>query len=345
MTEDYGYINARIRAMKAELLDKSHYDELIQSKTLGRMFEILKQTPYGEDITKAKTRETRDLDILLASFRLNMERNFRKILKFTDGEPRELISILLSRYDIYNVKTILRGKIQGVEEGEIKSSLLPAGILDEARLNLLLKEESASSVLELLASWGIHFPFVIGRDLVRATREGNIQEIEYLLEEAYYSWALSSLHGGNGNREILRQIITSLIDIRNVMASLILLKDGIKPLGRLKFIEGGTLKPVILKKLENSESLEEGIEVIEATPYGKILRGRKTKDIKNIERYLEKHQIETILKLRTGDPLGISIPVYYIWAKEVEVVNLRTIAIGVAFEIPKPEIRESIIIP
>jgi V/A-type H+-transporting ATPase subunit C len=345
MIDDYGYINARIRAMKSELLPPDFYEELLSATELSTLFDLLKGTSYAEDITKAKTKESRELDVLVTAFRMNMERHFRKILNFSSGDPFNLFQIVLARYDIYNVKTILRGKIQGVEEGEIRASLLPAGILDEVRLTELLKQETASNVLDILATWGIVFPFVIGRTLVKAVREKNIQLMETYLEEEYFKWAFEQLSKGNGNKEILREVLISLVDMRNIMASLILLKDGIKPLGRIQFIPGGKLSNTVMKSLENAESLEEGIEIVKKTEYGKPLREREIRDLPTIERILEKAGIEKALSLKREDPLGIGIGIYYIWAKETEITNLRTITFGIAFGVPRHEIRESIVIP
>jgi len=344
MVDDYGYINARIRAMKSELLTPDFYEELLSAPLLSSLFELLKGTPYAEDITKAKTKESRDLDILVTAFRLNMERHFRKILNFSSGEPNVLFRTILSKYDIYNVKTILRGKIQNVEESEIRASLLPAGVLDEVRLTELLKQETASSVLDVLATWGIVFPFVIGRTLVKAVRDENILLMETYLEEAYFKWAFEQMAKGNGNKELLREVLTSLVDMRNIMACLILLKDGIKPLGRIKFLEGGKLSRLVINSLENAETLEEAIDIVRNTEYGRPLRGREFKDLLAIERILEKAGIERALSLKKEDPLGIGIGIYYIWAKETEITNLRTIAFGIAFSVSPSEIRESLVI-
>lgn len=345
MIDDYGYINARIRAMKSELLTADFYDELLSADELSTLFELLKGTPYAEDITKARTKESRALDVLVTAFRINMERNFRKILKFSAGEPNALFRTILARYDIYNVKTILRGKIQGVEESEIRASLLPAGVLDEVRLTELLKQDTASGVLDLLATWGIVFPFVIGRTLVKAVREGSIQLMETYLEEAYFNWAFEEIAKGNGNKELLKAILTSLVDMRNIMACLILLRDHIKPLGRIKFLEGGRLSKTLIRALENAEALEEGIEIVRKTEYGKPLRDREIKDLPTLERILEKAGIDRALSFKKEDPLGIGLGIYYIWAKETEVTNLRTIAFGIAFGVSKHEIRDSLVIP
>jgi V/A-type H+-transporting ATPase subunit C len=341
--DDYGYINARIRAMKAQLLKEEDYDDLLGKKSLEDIKAALRKTSYAEDIQRFEGREERTLDVLIGAYRLNLERSLHKLTRISSGEPYILFQTMLAKYDVYNIKTILRGKMRGVEARDIRASLLPAGVLDEARLNQLVDQPDPSKVVDLLATWGIAFPFVIGRELVRMVREGNLQQIEYYLDESYFKWAFSYLNGGGGNKNKVREILEGLVDTRNIMATLLLLKEGIKPLGRIKFLPGGKLSSLMKRRLEEAETLEEGMEIVRNTPYGRSLGERETKDLPIIERIFEKVILEKALSMRHGDTLGIGVGISYIWAKEFEVVNLRTLTFGVAFQLDRPRIREQLI--
>ena len=341
--DDYGYINARIRAMKAQLLKEEAYDDLLSRTTLEEIETALRKSPYAEELQKVESREKRTIDILITAYRLNLERSLHKLTKITSGEPAQLFHTILAKYDVYNVKTILRGKLRGVLTPEIKASLLPAGVLDEARLNQLIEQPDAPAVVDLLATWGIVFPFVIGRELVKMVREGNLQKIEYYLDNSYFSWAFDTLKGKGDNKEAVREVLVGLVDTRNIMSCLLLLKEGIKPLGRISFLPGGSLSSMTLSKLESSENLEMGLKVLKETPYGKTLGERKIKDLPTLERMFEKNLLDHALSMKYRDPLGIGLGISYIWAKEFEVVNLRTITFGIAFGLDKPRIREQLI--
>jgi len=343
LMDDYGYINARIRAMKAQLLKEEDYDDLLNRNSLEAVKSRLRKTTYAEDIQRLEGREERTLDVLVGAYRLNLERSLHKLTKITSGEPYLLFQTLLAKYDVYNVKTILRGKLRGVQRRDIRASLLPAGVLDEARLNQLVDQPDASKVVDLLATWGIAFPFLIGRELVKMVRDGDLSQIEYYIDDAYFRWAFSLLDGVGGNKEKVREILEGLVDTRNTMATLLLLKEGIKPLGRIKFLPGGSLSPLVKKRLEFAEDLKEGVEILKSTPYGKSIGESETKDLPTIERILEKAILWRALSMRHGDPLGIGVGISYIWAKEFEVINLRTLTFGVAFQLDRPRIREQLI--
>jgi len=83
---------------------------------------------------------------------------------------------------------------------------------------------------------------------------------------------------------------------------------------------------------------------MEHTEYRNIIRGREIRDLFSFQRLLEKREVEKAVSLKRGDPLGIGVGLSFIWSKEVEVVNLRTIAYGIHFNIPRREIREDLII-
>ena len=344
MVDDYGYINARIRGMKSRLLDERVYNELLNQPDLESMISVLKNTQYGPVLARMPKTENL-MDAFIQALREDLENTFKKILKISSGNPHKLFQILLMRYDIENLLILIRGKIQNIPEREIRNSLLPAFIFDRARLNELVTAKDAAEIIDTIATWTLDLPLAITRDLVRAVREKNLHLAEYLIEESFYSWALSQLSESDENDRIVASVLRRLIDIRNIIATLIMLKDGLKPLGRIHYLRNGTLPPRILKSLENASTLEEGYSILADTTYGKILReGRKIDSITDFERYLEKLEVESVINLKRGDPLGIGIGASYIFAKESEVTNLRIIAYGVSFGLSKPEIRDKIVI-
>ncbi len=225
----------------------------------------------------------------------------------------------------------------------MRASLLPAGVLDEARLNKLVEQPDAPQVVDLLATWGLVFPFLIGRELVKMVRAGNLQKVEYYLDSSYFNWAFGILKGGGENKDAVREVLEGLVDTRNIMSCLLLLNEGIKPLGRISFLPGGTLSKMVISRLESAQTYEQGIEILKETRYGKVLKERDIRDLPTLERLLEKNILDRALAMKYRDPLGIGLGISYIWAKEFEVVNLRTITFGIAFELDRPRIREQLI--
>jgi V/A-type H+-transporting ATPase subunit C len=108
---DYGYINARMRGMKSRLLSHQVLNDLILKPDLDSLTADLENSPYRDDIIEAKGRATGILCIESA-LRQNFIRTFRKIQDFArqEKEAEQYIGIFLHRWDVQNIKTILRGK-------------------------------------------------------------------------------------------------------------------------------------------------------------------------------------------------------------------------------------------
>jgi len=108
---DYGYINARMRGMKSRLLSHRALDDLIMKPDLESLIADLENSPYREDIIEAKGKAA-GIDCIENALRQNFIRTFRKIQGFSkqEVEAGQYIGIFLHRWDVQNIKTILRGK-------------------------------------------------------------------------------------------------------------------------------------------------------------------------------------------------------------------------------------------
>lgn len=339
MSDDYGYLNARIRARMARLLKQEDYDRLLSAEDAPALFRTLKETPYGPSLPAGEP----DIGRILLGIRRHLEKTVSDVLGFSDGQPGELFRIILGRWDVQNLLTILRGKARGLPPEKIADDLVPLGSLDNTRLSELLKEEAPSDVLDRLASWNISLPIRITRDLTRFVRNNDLASAEFYLYEGYFRWAQERL-GKRENQAVVREFLDSLADTRNIIGVLIYLKNGVKPLGRVKFLPGGKLKPHQLRKLERCETYRDAVAFLRTTQYRWAFPGADT-PLAEAERRLEGGALRFALSKKThGDPLGIGIGLSFLKAQETEAINLRTIALGIAYGAERREIREALII-
>ncbi len=339
MSDDYGYLNARIRARMASLLKPDDYDELLAAQDIPALSSALRETPYGPSLPPGDP----EIGGILLGIRRHLEKTVSEILGFSDGEPGELFRIILGRWDVQNLLTILRGKTRALPSEEIARDLVPLGSLDNTRLSELLKEPTPSDVLDRLASWNISLPIRITRELTRFVREGDLPSAEFYLYDGYIRWAQERL-GKRENEAMVKEFLDSLADTRNIVGALIYLKNGVKPLGRVKFLPGGKLKPYHLRKLERCDTYEEGVAFLRTTRYKWAFPSADI-PLAETERRLEAGALRFALSKRVhGDPLGVGIGLSFLKAQETEAVNLRTIALGVAYGADRREIKEALIL-
>ena len=136
---DYGYVNARVRGMRSHLLTRDFFMRMVEAQDFEALHSLFEQTIYRREINEAflLDPERPDYDRALS---LNLIASFRKIHDAIGGEGRQLVSVLFSKYDLQNVKTVLRGKRSNALPGEITKLLVPVGSL---RMEVLEKMADA----------------------------------------------------------------------------------------------------------------------------------------------------------------------------------------------------------
>ncbi|HLA38150.1 MAG TPA: V-type ATPase subunit, partial [Candidatus Brocadiales bacterium] len=185
--DDYGYLAARIRGMKGRLLPGDFFQGLLEQKELMKVADSLLSSPYGEDMSVALAGESGLLAVEKA-LRRNLYRVFRKVLQMCSEEPRRLLRVLLGKWDVYNIKTVLRGKQRGLPAQEVLLALVPAGELDEPKLQELLNQPDVKAVIDTLATWLSPFaPPLVGA-FPEYLEKGHLAVLEKALDRYYFNW-------------------------------------------------------------------------------------------------------------------------------------------------------------
>jgi V/A-type H+-transporting ATPase subunit C len=346
---EYDYVNARIKGMKSRLLAPPLFETLILKPDVESIIAELENTPYKQEIEKA-TVQYSGIKCIEVALRKDFANTFRKILGFMKGgESETYINILLSRWDIQNIKTILRGKNIHMTSAEIVECLVPAGQLDDTTLIELIKQPDVKAVIDLLATWGIEYAKPLTRNFKEYSEKRDLTILEYAIDKFYYENALEKLGEDSYDDRILLDMITTEIDVTNIKNVLKMIRDKIEIEEAETFlIKGGiTLNIEKLLSMLRSGTLEGAIKVLDATPY-KFLSELpadvfKTEKISLFEKELEKYLIKRGISRFLGDPLSIAVAVGYVWAKYNEITNIRIIARCKTADITEKEIREELI--
>ena len=346
---EYEYVNARIKGMKSRLLAPPVFESLILKPDVESIITELGNTPYKEEIEKA-TVQYSGITCIEVALRKDFTNAFRKILGFMKGGESEIyITILLSRWDIQNIKTILRGKNIHMTSSEIIECLVPAGQLDDTTLVELIKQPDVKAVIDLLATWGIEYSRPLTRNFKEFSDKRDLSVLEYAIDKFYYENALDRSGEDSYDDRIIRDMISTEIDVTNIKNVLKMMRDRIEIEEAEKFlIKGGsTLDIEKLLSMMRSGTLEGAIKLLDATPY-KFLSELpaevfKTEKISVFEKELEKYLIKRGVSRFLGDPLSIAVAVGYVWAKFNEITNIRIIARCKTADITEKEIREELI--
>lgn len=223
---DYGYLNARLHGMKSRLLSWAEYEKLLKAQGIGELTEMIGKTLLRPFLEKALVRLEGEA-ALEEAFKGDFVQASRKVLKVSEGEQRKLVRILLGRWDVFNVKTVLRGKHGGVSPQETYNSLIPAGELDTGALKSLADQPGVKEVVDLLATWGFSLAEPLVDNLDAYHHDFNLVRLELALDKAYFAGALRATRGRGSDDRLVREFLGSLIDIANVMAKVRLTMEDI----------------------------------------------------------------------------------------------------------------------
>lgn len=355
----YGYANARIRGMKAALLQPAFFESLLDISDLNELANAFAGTPYERDVEEATLTRPGPRGIE-EGVKNNLVRELRKILtRVVSGPPRELTELILGRWDVQNLRNIVRGKHVGASPEEIADTLMPAGLMDTAQLLELVRTVDLKEMIDLLFTWQNPYHEPLRRHYYQYLKDRNLAHYEFALERFYYEHALWKLRGGlfarllrtDRNALMVRGFFASEVDLVNIVTALRLLNEPIdEETAREFFLPGGEWVTEArfseLIKLADSEQL---VESLRDTPYYRPL-SRGLADclvlglVSPLQRCLERAIIEAAVHLFKADPISIAPVIAYLWAKYNEVVNLRIIVRGKAVSMPRDSIASYLVL-
>jgi len=348
--KDYGYGNARVRGMRSHLLGLSFYEELIQMNDLSKMITKLSETGYGPDLEEQLLhgRTPAQVDEALRS---NMVRTFQKVIAFLDGEPAYLMTTMLGRWDLFNIKTIIRGKHLQMAADEIETNLIPAGQFSQIELSALTKLSDVRAVVDTLVTWGVGYAEPLKDAVVDYVRKGDIAALELALDRYHSMWAAKRLAKRNKNYRLVHRIVAIQVDTTNLMTAMRLQKADIEEIEPERFFLPGGLEidGDLFVELTGMSDIDEMLERLKRTSYGPTL-GEQVINYVEVgsaavfERALEDYLMRKALVSGVGDPLGAGVLIGYLWAKHNEVTNLRIIVKGLTVGMPEDRVRKELIL-
>jgi len=348
--KDYGYANARIRGMRSRMLSRAFLDGLIAEPSVSRLVQELNDTEYGPDLEEALIHgvDATNVDVAL---RKNMVRTFQKIMGFLNSEAEYLVMTLLGRWDIFNMKTILRAKHMHLSMDELRSGLLPAGQLSPVDLEALSAAENVRTVVDIAVTWGLPMAPALREGHAEFMRTGELATLELALDRYYSEWAKARLSRRGPNMRMARTVLATQVDVSNLVMVLRLQSADAETVdvGQY-FLEGGaTITRELYTELARMSDIDEVLDKLRGTAYGRALDDvsmvyLEQNTISVFERALEDLFTRRTLGIAKGDPLGIGVAVSYLWAKQNEITNLRIIVKGKSVGMPLERVREELIL-
>lgn len=333
MSSDYGYINARVRGMKSKLLDPGFYSAALDGSDFRAFMAQLSQSPYMRELEEAQGREA-GLGAVDRAVARHVYSSARSLLSFSDGQPRELIGLLLMRFDLANVKAIARGKHAQKAGEEIHGSLFPAGEFKPALLEQAAAAADMAAAAQLLALTGSP----IGRAFLRAAKryqsDSDLFTLELALDHAYFKAVSKGLKEAGAPAHLVRHFQRE-IDATNLRTALKLRGAGVD--GSL-FVPGGR---EVKRQTFDALMAEADSGALQALAGGQFAAVGQADDLAAAEAEI-RSVLDRSAKRLAADPLDIGVVVDFLRRQEEEAARLRLLARGKFYGVPRVQLAKEL---
>ena len=306
--ENFIQSSVRIRHAEKKLLTKQQLQRLADAKNLEDAIKLLNETSYSSELSKLDRPE-------------NYEQVLSEVLNKTYKEAMEispdksLVEILSCKYDYHNLKVL-------VKENILKEKF------DSMYCMLDENEIEAFRELALKNDEGLSKDFKECLDFYETTKDP--QDIDIFIDKKYFEKVLSLAEGFK--LEMITEYFKAMIDFINLRTFIRCRKQN-----QVK----ETLEKVLIKggDVETDKILDMFYEDIEILPIklkaykiGRVLSKiveeyKNTNSLNSFEKSMDDYLVEIVRKAKSIH-YGAEVIFSFLFAKELEIKNLRLILVG-----------------
>lgn len=339
---NYAYVTARVRAKKNQLLSADQYPKLL-AREASEIARTLQEGQYKAEIDELASRY-RGADLVERATRLNLGRVYAQIFGFATGGLQLTIGAYLARYDVYNVKTVLRGKFAKAKPEDILDETIPAGSL-APRLAELARLERIEDVVDALRGTPFHrvlVKHIEGRQL------SNLIEVENDVDRTYYEVLLASVSTSGRANKVFVSWIRNEIDVVN-LKTLFRLRFARVTDWEPYFLAGGTdvtreSASRIVRGTDDEVVAEVGQLDVDSSVVEAARHSLASGNMNAIATALDKELVRDAADFSHRAPLSVLPVVDFILRKKIEADNLRAIAYGKQTGLPTATIEELLVL-
>ncbi|HED04492.1 MAG TPA: hypothetical protein ENI60_06975 [Candidatus Fraserbacteria bacterium] len=342
----YEYLNTRLHALRAKLLPPDAWERLLGLSELSELVNYLAETDYAPEI-EASSVEYSGYALVEDALLRHGGRILGRIYRMDMGEPHLLIGLVLERFDLFNLKTILRGFHAEASQEEIAQTLYPTVLMPLSFYQELLKHEDIAGCIDYLLAVGHRDHKPLAAALPEYDSSGKLALLESALDSFYFGSSRAKLLSmGGHNAAQVRRALGSEADLLNIVYALRVVEEGVSSEERYRYILAGgeNLTREFVRKLIDSGDPAVFARLLGETPYAPLLEGFEEALAANtLQERLESSLYERNCHFNVGQPFSIGLALALIWRQQVEMTNLRVITQGLAYHAARADIERNMI--
>jgi len=323
---DYPYMNARVSAKGAKLLDKNDYEQLLKMDS-NEIARKLEEGSYGREINELGS-ALEGSQLVEAALRKNLYRELRKLVEISPEGLSSIIECYIRRIDVTTYKRIIRWKKSNDSE-DISSVVSPGYKVSKEDIEAL----SEKTLEEIINQIDLGSSEEYKQEM---SPSDSVEELENKLDTTYFKQLISRAEKV-GNKHF-SDFVHNELEYENLRTVLRLKKSGIDEKDireRLIDVEVSSLVEEILA----TEDVEEALNILRDSKW-KIKKG----SVEDVELQLKIARRRNASKIMRTESMGLASVMAYIISKVAEVKNLRMVMQAKSTGLEAEKVRDKLVI-
>lgn len=336
------YVVIRTHALIADLLDHDQMQRLADAENIPDFVEKLAETPYGRISLEGEER------IPIALERIFYEKFLERVLKIVNLTPEKIGEFLQSyyylRFEILNLKRILRGKFSGQPNEEIQESLVPIQPYLVRDYQPLIESSSVEDSVNLLK--GTPYSPLIS-ELAYYKEHEALWRLELTLNHIFAKSIFKAVQAlPSRDRRLVHRIVEFEADIENFLIAVKQRRGS--GTGDINLAEMFPATYGIgldkIKEVTDGKDLKTIIDGLSES-YSDVLSPIYGGDVALIRTRLRRNKYETANSARAANEFGFNVIMAYLVYSEIEKDNLVGLGWGKTQGLSSENLMKYVIIP
>ena len=329
----YAELAAATRSFKAELLQTSEYERLVETGSLAETVSTI----TGGHITSVGESDLNPVEAYLTN---NVIELIQRLSSYAPHDSRPLIALFGRSFEFECVKAILSASAARVNAEEALRYIVPAGKLTPERCKDLIEAHNPARVVESIDDEGFK-RFL----LPKLTGEGTSIQTISAIDQYYFTklWAASNLPDPL-DAQSAKSLIAEAIDHVNVLVTF---------RARLMGLDARSAAMLMIPvnyglgqtfdELPEANNIQNLSRILEKTRYSHALESVTTNP-GAVEFALNRSHAKTCVNAFAGSPFNVGLALAFLFLKNYELRDLFGLVNGKANNAPTERILKSLIL-
>jgi len=336
----YLYVNAKVMAKEGKFISSHKWDDLWGCASPGEILSLLEGTDYFPYFSEGALNDARELEKAVLEEYSHLGREISRIIPKSAPQLQEFI---LRKWDVINLRTIMRGIHGGLGKELIMDSLVEGGEMDLSFFTRLLDVESMDDFVVLLEKTPYHS---LSDVLTKYNETKNLYFLESTLDKIYWAYLWQSILKAKGIKEF-KDFVERCVEAQNLKIILRAKSNNmtLEEINSFLIPECPLLEEIL--PVFDEENISDLIPLLEDTVYFEPLASveqeyEKTGSVLFFEDMLDNLITKKADEIRKKKPFGAGPLIGFLISKDMEVQNLLAIIRSTGVNLDKETIRESL---